>query len=324
MSVWSRLANVFRSGTLERELNDELQFHLEERARELMAAGMTREEATEAARRRFGSPLRVREQSRDVKLLPWLESIVRDVRLGGRMLRKNAGVTATAVMSLALALGACIAAFSLLDALILRPLPVRNPEQLIYLAFPTYNPERPESDTFNDPVFLRLREAGRGQVDLFAMSTQVIRRGAFADAGGDKESLRTQYVSGDAFATLGVAPRLGRLFTPQDDGQPGISPVAVVSHAFWMRRFGGDPGVVGRWLTLDDRQLQIVGVAEPRFTGVEPGRPTDLWLPYAMYNPRAFGNADFNWFRILGRHDGRRASGAGAERPASGVLELSP
>ena len=209
MSVWSRLANVFRSGALERELNDELQFHLEERARELMAAGMTREEATEAARRRFGSPLRVREQSRDVKLLPWLESIVRDVRLGGRMLRKNAGVTATAVMSLALALGACIAAFSLLDALILRPLPVRNPEQLVYLAFPTYNSERPESDTFDDPVFLRLREAGRGQVDLFAMSTQVIRRAAFADAGGDKESLRTQYVSGDAFATLGVAPRLG-------------------------------------------------------------------------------------------------------------------
>ena len=77
--------------------------------------------------------------------------------------------------------------------------------------------------------------------------------------------------------------------------------MAVLSHAFWMRRFGGDPAIVGRWLTLEERQIQIVGVAEPRFTGVEPGRPTDLWLPYMMYNPRAFGNAQFGWFRVLGR-----------------------
>ena len=77
----------------------------------------------------------------------------------------------------------------------------------------------------------------------------------------------------------------------QDDERPARHPVAVLSHAFWMRRFGGDPAIVGRWLTLEERQLQIVGVAEPRFTGVEPGRPTDLWLPVLMYNPRAFGNA---------------------------------
>ena len=77
--------------------------------------------------------------------------------------------------------------------------------------------------------------------------------------------------------------------------------MAVLSHAFWLRRFGGDPTVVGRWLTLEDKPLQIVGVAEPRFTGVEPGHPTDVWVPYAMYNPRAFGNPQFNWFRIVGR-----------------------
>jgi predicted permease len=301
MSLWSRLANVFRAGRVERELDEELQFHLDERIRELTATGMTREAAAREVARRFGSPLRVREQSLDVKLLPWLDSMMRDVRLGVRMLRKDAVVTGAAVVSLSLALGACVAAFSLVDALILRPLPVRHPEQLIYLAFPTYTPERPEGDTFNDPLFLSFREASRGQVELFAMSTQVIRPVIFANQGDEKEQLRTQYVSGDAFDRLGVAPAAGRLFTGQDDVRPGAHPVAVVSHAFWTRRFGGDPTVLGRWFTLLDRQFQIVGVAEPRFTGIEPGRPTDVWLPYAMYNPHAFGNPSFGWFRIVGR-----------------------
>ena len=262
---------------------------------------MTREAAAREVARRFGSPLRLREESLDVKLLPWLDSMIRDARLGVRMLRKDAVVTGAAVVSLSLALGACVAAFSLVDALILRPLPVRHPEQLVYLAFPTYTPERPEADTFNDPVFVRLREASRDHVALFAMSTQVMRQAVFADAAGEKERIRAQHVSGDAFVRLGVAPAAGRLLTAQDDERPGASPVAVLSHAFWLRRFGGDPTVVGRWLTLEDRPLQIVGVAEPRFTGVEPGHPTDLWVPYAMYNPRAFGNSQFNWFRIVGR-----------------------
>ncbi len=133
------------------------------------------------------------------------------------------------------------------------------------------------------------------------MSTQVVRPTIFSDSGGEKERLRTQYLSGDAFEQLGVKPAAGRLIGIQDDDQPGAHPVAVLSHAFWLRRFGGDPSVVGRWLTLEGRQLEIVGVAERTFTGVEPGRPTDLWLPYTMYNPRAFGNPQFGWFRIFGR-----------------------
>ena len=304
MSWWSRLTNVFRAGSVEAELDEELLFHIDERIREMTAAGMTPEAAADAAARRFGNPLRLREESRDVKIMPWLDSIVRDVRLGARMLRKNAVATGASMASLSLALGACLAAFSLVDALILRPLPVRQPEQLVYLTFPTYSPERPEADTFNDPLFLRLRDAARGHVDLFAMSTQVIRPAVLPGAGGEKERLRTQYVSGDAFERLGVGPALGRLLTGQDDERPGAHPVAVLSHAFWMRRFGGDPAVVGRWVALEDRQLEIVGVAEPRFTGVEPGRPTDLWLPYMMYNPRAFGNPQFGWFRVLGRMKG--------------------
>ena len=230
-----------------------------------------------------------------------IESLGRDVRLAVRMLRKTPVVTGAAVASLSLALGACVAAFALVDALILRPLPVHQPDRLVYLAFPTYTPERPESETFNDPVFVQLRDAGRGHVDLFAMSTQVIRPVIFQGGTGEKERLRTQHVSGDAFGRLGVSSFIGRLLGASDDLQPGAHPAAVISHAFWLRRFGGDPAAVGRWFALEDRQFQIVGVTEPRFTGVEPGRPTDLWLPYAMYNPRAFGNFYFNWFRVFGR-----------------------
>jgi predicted permease len=308
MSLWSRVANVFRSGRLHRELDEELQFHLEERTRELVAAGMARDAAVREAARRLGSPLRLREQSLDVKRMLWLDSLGRDVRLGVRMLRRHGAVTGAAVISLSLALGACVAAFSLVDALILRPIPVRQPDRLVYLAFSTYTPERPEADTFNDPLFLRLRAAARGRVDLFAMSTQVMRQVRFAGSSGEQERVRTQFASGDAFEQLGIRPFAGRLLTRRDDVTPGSHPVAVISHAFWTRRFGGDPAAIGRSFTLagdsrlgDDRPFEIIGIAESGFGGVEPGRPTDLWLPYAMYNPRAFGNAEFGWFRIFGR-----------------------
>src|SRR5262245_27046357 len=192
MSLWSRLGNMFRSGTVQRDLDEELQFHLDERIRELMADGMTREAATAAAERRLGSRLRHREASLDVKLLPWLDSLQRDVRLGVRVLRKHALVTGAAILSLALALGGSVAAFSLVDALILRPLPVRAPEELVSLSFPTFSADRRESDTFNDPTFVRLREAGRGRVDLAAMSTQVMRPVFFNGTNGEKERVRTQ------------------------------------------------------------------------------------------------------------------------------------
>src|SRR5688500_9982237 len=192
MSLWSRVANVFRSGRVQRELDEELQFHVDECTRQLMTDGMTRESAARESVRQLGSPLRLREQSLDVKVLRSIESLGRDVRLGVRMLRKNAGVTSAAVVSLSLALGACVAAFALVDALILRPLPVQRPEQLVYLAFPTGSPERPEADTFNDPLFLRLRDAAREHVDLFAMSTQVIRPVIFDGGAREKEPVRTQ------------------------------------------------------------------------------------------------------------------------------------
>ena len=305
MSWLSRMANAFRWSGVDRGLDEEMTFHIESRIADLVAGGMTRDAAEAMACRQFGNRLRLREQSRDVKLLPWLDSLVRDLRLGARMLRRNRLVTAAAILSLSLALGACMAAFSLVDALILRPLPVHQPERLIYLTYPGTNPEMPEDDVFSDPAFVRLRDAGRGRVDLFAMAYPNRPRVTFDVAGGERETLRAQFVSGDAFERLGVGPAAGRLLTMEDDRRPGAHPVAVLSHAFWMRRFGGDPGVVGRWFVVhrakEDRQFQIIGVTEPRFSGMEPGYSTDVWIPYAMQDPSTFGNSGYRSLRVIGR-----------------------
>src|SRR6185503_4406690 len=202
---------VFRSSGVDRGLDEEMTFHIESRIADLVAGGMTRDRAEAMARRQFGNRLRLREESRDVKLLPWLDSLVRDVRLGARMLRKNGPMTAAAIVSLSLALGACVAAFTLVDALILKPLPVYQPEQLIYLTVPSGNPDMPEKDDFSDPVFVRLRDAGRGYVDLFAIRYPDRPRVSFDMAGGDRETVRSQFVSGDTFERLGVAAAAGRL-----------------------------------------------------------------------------------------------------------------
>ncbi|MPY87817.1 MAG: FtsX-like permease family protein [Luteitalea sp.] len=304
MSWLSRLANVLRASKVERDLDDELRFHIEARIDALVAKGVARQAAEAQVARQFGSRLRLREASRDVKIVAWLESLLKDVRFGLRVLRKDLVLTAAAVASLALAIGACIAAFSLIDALMLRPLPVSAPDRLVYLAYPTYEPDPPEGDWFNYPLFQRMREAGRQHVDLFGISSPNLRTAVFRDSGGQDEQVRAQFVSGNTFQQLGIAPALGRLLTPSDDVTPGAHAVAVLSHAFWMRRFGGDPSVIGRRFAFYDGQFEIIGVARAGFTGTEPGRSTDLWVPTMMWRAAAFGppdGADWSWFRIFGR-----------------------
>ncbi len=304
MSWLSRLANVFRDDSLSRDLDDELRFHVEARTEDLVRRGLTRRDAEREARRRLGNPLLLREMSRDVKLLPRLESILRDVRFGLRMLGKHRVVTGAAVASLSLAIGAGTAAFSLIDALVLRPLPVREPERLVYLSVTPPGVEAQERDSFNYPLFERFRDGARPRADLFGASYQgILRPVVFDDPGGEEEKIRLQWISGDAFAVLGVKPALGRLLSAADDQRPGAHPVAVLSHGFWTRRFGQSPSVLGRWLTLKEKekQLQIVGVAQEGFSGVEPGVRTDLWAPNMMYDQAALTRPDWHWFRIWGR-----------------------
>lgn len=253
MSWLSRLLNVVRRDRLNRDLDDEIQFHLAARTDDLERRGMTREHAEGQARRRLGNPLLLRESSRDVKLFARLESIVQDVQFGLRLLRKNATVTAAAVTSLSLAIGACTAAFSLIDALILRPLPVNDPQRLVYVVHRSPG-DADDSATFNYPLVERMRDASRAQVHLFGMSYQTRREAIFDDSGGQPEKVYAQWISGDALPILGVKPALGRLLTASDDLKPGQHPVAVLSYDFWSRRFGRNPAVLGRWVTIREKQ----------------------------------------------------------------------
>jgi predicted permease len=297
------MANVFRSSAVDRALDEEMQFHIAARVDDLVAAGMTRQAAEVAASRQFGNRLRMRESSRDVKLLPWVESVFKDIRFALRMFRKHIVVTGAAIASLTLALGASLAAFSLIDALILRPLPVREPERLVYLSFPTYAAGWPIGTNFSWPLFSRLRDSSRSDVELFATSSdETRRRVTFRNAEAEDE-VRVQFVTGNTFSVLGVGPAAGRLLTPADDLTPGAHPVAVVSHSFWRRRFGGDPSVVGSAFTFGEKRLEIVGVAQESFSGLEPGRLVDLWVPVAMYDSEGFSftNRESNWLKVLGR-----------------------
>jgi predicted permease len=301
MSWWSRVANVTRSARLEREIEEEQRFHIEARADDLMARGLPRQQALEQASRQFGHRLLLRESSHDVKLATWLESLWRDLRLGVRLLRKDAIVSSAAVLSLALAIGACTAAFSLIDALILRELPVREPQRLVYLNGAGKRSDVRFTALFSYPFFDRVRQAASSHMEVFSMSHQSLRQAVLADAGGVEEKLRVQFVSGGAFDALGVTAAIGRVLAPSDDVAPGGHPVVVVSHAFWTWRLRGDPGALGQWIQIEQQPYQIVGVAQVGFSGAQPGALTDVWIPNMMFQADSLRSPTWNWLQIWGR-----------------------
>jgi putative ABC transport system permease protein len=302
MSWWSRVANVFRSNRLSREVDEELEFHIEE------AVQHGRDPAE--ARKAFGSTLRVGEESRDFKLLPWLDSLRADTVFGFRQLAKKKVTSAAAILSLGLAIGACTSAFRLIDALLLRPLPVAAPEQLYDLnRHGTGSDGRPETfDGWAYPAFRQMRAAVKDQAELIAISYAEPADVTYkSDQEMEKASL--QYVSGWMFNSLVLHPAAGRLFTEQDDLQPGAHPDAVLSHDYWMRRFGGDPSVIGRTFRMASSApfdadaiedvYEIVGVAREPFTGTEPGTAIDIFVPTMMHP--GVTHDDWTWFRTLAR-----------------------
>jgi hypothetical protein len=217
-----------------------------------------------------------------------LGSLLQDARFGVRIQAKERGVTAAAVLSLSLAIGTCTAAFSLIDALILRPLPVPEPHRLVGF---TYQPPRtlpgarPEDDHFSYTLLERFWQAAGGQVELLGMTVWGPLQSAVFSNAGTLERVRVQWISGNGLATLGVRPMLGRLLTEADEQLDQRRSAAVLSYGFWMRRFGGNPAVLGRWLTMNGIEFRIVGVAGKSFSGVEPGFLNDLWIPLTAYAP---------------------------------------
>src|SRR5450432_1794413 len=208
MSWLSRLANVFRSDRLDRDLDAELEFHIEARTEELIARGLTADDAAREARRHFGNRLLLRESSRDAKLFSWMESVLQDLRFGLRMLRKTVGVTAAAVLSLSLAIGACTAAFSLIDALMLRPLPVRDPGRLVYCSYPLFGAGPSDEGAYvRDALYDRLLQASDQKIELFGTSVVgPLQSVSFGDSGEVDDNVRAQWISGDGFRILGIRP----------------------------------------------------------------------------------------------------------------------
>jgi len=239
------------------------------------------------------------EASRAARVSGWLDGLRADVIFGWRQLRRNRVTSAAAVLSLALAMGACVSAFRLIDALLLTPLPVVHPERLYSISLTGISPmaERETWDSFSYPMFRKMRDAVKDDAELVGLAYSEQEDVIY---GSDDEIERAdlQYVSGWMFAEFGLQPAVGRLLTAADDQAPRGHPVAVLSYDYWNHRFGRDPHVVGRTVRFGKDLFEIVGVSGKGFTGTEPGTITDIFVPMAM-NSGSFENENMQWFRIF-------------------------
>ena len=260
-----------------RELDEEIQAHLELEVQNNLTRGMTPEEARFAALRAFGNPTQVRERARENDLVTSAEGLLQDIRYSLRTLRRSLTFTLVVVLSLALGIGANTAIFSLIDAALLKMLPVRNPEQLVELK--SLSPAIGLYELFSYAAFREFRGANpvlSGVLafrELYDMDFEVDGHGGLANG---------QLVSGEYFSLLGVHAILGRTILPADEKAPGQSPVAVIGYDYWRQRFALDPDVVGKKIVLNNSPFTIIGVTPPEFFGLEPGARIDVSVPLSM------------------------------------------
>jgi predicted permease len=273
---------------LERDLDRELRFHVDEDTRRLVAAGVPQAEARRRALASFGGLEPMKEATRGARGTRWLEHLWQDVRYAGRMMRRSPTFTLAAVLSLAIGIGANAAVFSVTDALVVRSLPVVKPGELYFLNRAGYDEPNLR---FSYPNLEHFR-SGVPSV-LFAAMGSAIRAQAARD--GKAELLIGQLVTGDWFDVLGIRPAAGRLLTMADTRTVGGPPIVVLSHAYWTSAFARDPGVVGTTLAINGAPLTIMGVAAKGFDGVTVGQRVSAWLPVTMQMEARFhGDANIS------------------------------
>jgi predicted permease len=306
------IAALFRRQRAEQELDEELRAYVETAIEETLRAGMPREEAIRAARVEIGSLEAVKDYTRDVGWETRIEGVWRDVRYAARTLRKSPAFTAVAVLTLALGIGANTAIFSAVNAIMLRQLPVERPEELLSLAAVYANGVEP---VFSYAAYRRIVADGGHLVDAIAAST--VRRDAIT-LDGPPEPVDLKWVSGNYFSTLRVSAAVGRTLLVSDDPLPPGEPVAVLSDAYWTRRFGRDPAIIGRSVRLKATTFIIVGIAPRGFLGESAGEAVDLWMPLSA-QPGApswlWSGHSTTWLRILGR----RRSGISLAQARAGL-----
>jgi predicted permease len=321
-SSFHRLSNLFRKEQLDRDLSDELASHLAMHIADNVRAGMSPEEARRSALLKLGGVEQAKESMRDRRGFPFLEALLRDLSYAFRMLAKDPRFTAVAVLTLALGIGATTAIFSVLNAVMLQSMPVRNPQELVVMRWSAHaKPQEIGSSSFGDchrtewngtlsggcsfsfPTFKEIR----ARTDIFSNATAFAGPAQLDLSGNGAASIaRGELVSGDYFQTFGVSPALGRMIEPADE-QPGAEPVVVLNYRYWQSAFGCSPGAVGRTIRLNGIAFTIIGVTDPRFTRMTPGKSIDLWLPLTELVPlglhwgRGTEDASNWWLTIVAR-----------------------
>ena len=318
--IWRRLGFYFRREQFDRELDDEMRFHLAMKARAKTQDGIPLGDAQLAARRQFGNDLRLKERSREMWTFNWIESISKDLKYTLRMIRKSPVFASVVVLSLALAIGVNTAIFSLVNAVLLKTLPVKNPKELVLFGSVgdrnTYVPSHSGMgkrdkqtglvyrSSLSSQMFERMKQENQTLTDLFAfapvyhdLNVSVDNQAAIASG---------QYVSGGYYKGLGVGSILGRTITDEDD-RVGAPPVAVISYHYWVERFRQDPAIIGKPAFINAQPFTIIGVSQPGFQGTfGVDRLTDITVPLAAESQLNGGASDsaeiWNWWlRIMGR-----------------------
>jgi predicted permease len=269
----ARIRAAFRSRPLDAELAAELESHLSLLVEEELRRGAPPEEAERRARIKLGGAAQLREAHHEVRGLPFLDSLRQDLRYAGRGLRRNPAFSAFAILILGLGIGANTAMFSVMNVMLLRALPVKNPQELV--EFIRWDPRGSMMGNLPDAVFRHLRQDTTALSGIFAVmpESRVFR------AGGSTERATVHEVSGGFFSTLGVNALLGRTIAASDDLPGADHQVTVLSYPFWSRRFGRDPSVVGSTVQVNGRACVIIGVMPDGFFGVDRGELPDLWVP---------------------------------------------
>jgi predicted permease len=278
-------------------LREELDAHLQMQTAENLRAGMPPEEARRQALLKFGSIEAIKGSYRDEQTLPAVDDFLQDVRYAIRQLRKAPLFALTATLSLAMGIGANAAVFTVIERVLLRPLPVSRPHELVYVTDERILTQ--PSPRYSYPFYAMLRDNTvlDGVAARAAIALNVTMNGQTLRAGGE-------LVSGNYFGVLGAGTMSGRALSVEDDRTPGAHPVAVISEPFWRRTFGSDPAVVGRSVLLNGQAFTIVGVAGNGFTGTDIGLPADIWIPLAMQREvgrNLLTEVRTNWLEFVGR-----------------------
>ncbi|WP_031495479.1 ABC transporter permease [Bryobacter aggregatus] len=299
-----QIRNWFRLRNLEQDFARELQYHLDSRVSDLILSGLSEAEARKQATLELGGITQIQEEVRDVWLTRWLRDLTYDLRFSARSFRRNPSFTATAVLSLALGIGATTAIYSLVDQILLHTLPVRSPERLVLIdwkgdqvgnAFGSYN-------LMSYPICRDLQQQERFFEGVLCRAAITVN----LSTSGENKPTAAEIVSGTYFPVLGVRPALGRVLTVTDDQAPGASPVVVLSYDYWTTQLAGDPDAVGKKVMVNQHPMTIVGVATPGFHGIDVGEVPALWIPAAMSEQMLPSFHDLldrrtSWMQVLGR-----------------------